>query len=111
MSLVWLLAAGVTSAFAPRGVALNSQDLLTIPAVSAAAGLLVALPAAAICLGLWWLLRHAFYGPLAVAAGALLVLALLLPHDLTVFFLPPPLGLLISSWLLTHGRGWPPRRG
>lgn len=57
------------------------------------------LPAAAICAGLWWLLIHRFLAPLAVAAAGVFVLALVLPHGMTLFFLPPPFGLAVAAWL------------
>ena len=102
VALVWLLAAATTAAFAPRGVTLDIQDQVAISQTSVGGGLEVALPAAALCFGLWWLLSRDFLAPLAVASAALLAVSLLLPHDLTLFFLPPPLALLAAAYLLSR---------
>ncbi len=99
-ALIWLLAASATASFAPRGVVLNAQDKLAISQTSVGGGLEVALPAAGLCVGLYWLLSRELLGPLALGAAGLLAVALLLPHDLTVFFLPPPLALLLVAYLL-----------
>lgn len=104
LSLLWLLAAAVTAAFAPRTVLFNAASQINIPGTTVGAGLTVVVPAVGICFGLWWLLRHGFAGPLAVAAGGIFVLALVLPHPMTGFFLPPPFGLALAAWLL---RGTP----
>lgn len=100
IALVWLVAAGTTASFTPRGTALDAHDQMFIPAISLLGGLAVALPAAGICLGLWWLLLREHLGPLALASAGVLVVALLLPRGLTVFFLPPPIVLLLASWIL-----------
>ncbi len=100
IALVWLAAACTTAAFAPRGTALDAHDQMYIQAVSMLGGLAVALPAAGICAGLWWLLLRDHLGPLALASGGLMVVALLLPRGMTTFFLPPPIVLLVASWIL-----------
>ena len=100
IALVWLVAACTTAAFAPRGTALDARDQMYIPAVSVLGGLMVALPAAGICIGLWWLLIRGHLGPLALASAGVLVVALLLPRGMTTFFLPPPVVLLVASWIL-----------
>ncbi len=106
IALVWLVAACTTAAFAPRGTAINAQDQLFIPATTAVGGLLVALPAAGICIGLWWLLVREYLAPLALGAAGVLVVALLLPKGMTAFFLPPPVVLLVAAWILR----WVPDR-
>ena len=102
VALVWLAAACTTAAFAPRGTALDAHDQMYIPAVSMLGGLVVALPAVGVCAGLWWLLSRQYLGPLALASAGLMVLALLLPRGMTVFFLPPPIVLLATSWVLVR---------
>lgn|GEM_PF-6602360 len=102
VSLLWLLAASTTASFAPRGVALNAQDQLAIHQTTIGGGLELALPAAALCFGLWWLLTRELLGPLAVGAAGLLAVSLLLPHDLTLYFLPTPLALLLTAFLLNR---------
>lgn len=102
VALVWLLAAAATASFAPRGVTLDTHDQVAISQTSVGGGLEVALPAAALCLGLWWLLSRGLLAPLAVASAALLAVSLLLPHDLTLFFLPPPVALLAAAYLLAR---------
>jgi len=100
LALIWLLAAATAASFLPRGVGLNTQDQLQITTPGTFSGLLIAIPAAGLCAGLWWLLTNSYYLPLAVAATGLLVAALLLPRGLPVFFLPSPLVLLASAWVL-----------
>ncbi len=100
LSLLWLLAAATTASFAPRGVSLNAQDRVAVHQTTIGGGLALALPAAALCFGLWWLLTRQLLGPLAVASAGLLAVSLLLPHDLTLYFLPAPLTLLVAAFLL-----------
>lgn len=113
LALVWFLAAATTASFAPRGVTLNLQDQLSLHQPGIVGGLTFALPAAALALGLWWLLNREYLGPMAVAAAALLATSLLLPHDLTFYFLPTPLCLLIAAYLLNRfpDPNQPRRRG
>lgn len=102
-----MIAATTAAAFLPRGITLNAQDQFQLSAPSALGGLLVALPAAGLCLGLWWLLSCDYYLPLAVSSAGLLVAALFLPRGLPVFFVPAPLVLLGTAWVL---RWSPPDR-
>jgi len=108
LALIWLVAAATTASFLPRGVQLNLQDQMQISSPSALGALLVALPAAGLCIGLWWLLSHDYFAPLAVASAGLLVAALFLPNGLTAFFLPPPLALLGVAWVLRWAPPDPP---
>ena len=108
VAVVWLAAAATAASFLPRSVSLNTQDKLQLVAPSTLGALLFALPAAGVCIGLWWLLTHEYHLPLAVAAASLTVtIILLLPGGLTVFFLPPPLILLAVAWVLR----WAPPDG
>jgi hypothetical protein len=100
IALVWLVAASTAASFAPRGISLDVRDQLQIASPSAFGGLAVAIPAAGLCAGLWWLLSREYLAPLAVASAGLLVAALLLPSGLTGYFLPPPLALLAVAWVL-----------
>lgn len=105
IALLWLFAAAATASFAPRGVNVGVGNQTQIAATGIGGALVVLLPAAGICLGLWWLLTQRLAGPLALGAAAVFVLALLLPHDLTLFFLPPPCGLAVAAWLLRRAPG------
>ena len=105
VSLLWLLAAAATASFAPRGVNVGAGNQTQIAATGLGGALVVLVPAVAICLGLWWLLAHRMPGPLALGAVAVFVLALLLPRDLTLFFVPPAFGLAVAAWLLRRAPG------
>lgn len=111
--MVWLLAAATAASFAPRTLALNAQDQLAVQQTGMAGGLELALPAAALCFGLWWLLTQEMEGPLALAAAAVLAATLLFPHDLTLYFLPTPLVLLVVAFLFARfpDPATPRRRG
>ncbi len=100
LALLWLAAAGSTAAFAPRTAGLNAQDHFAVMPTGVGSGLMVAVPAVVLCGGLWWLLRNGLLGPLALGAAAVLAAALLLPHGLNFYFLPPPLVLLAVTWVL-----------
>jgi len=105
-SIVWLLAAVSTAAFVPSGPGLNAQDQITILPPSLGLTILIIVIGLGVCLALGYLLIHALTGPLLVCCAGLIALALLLPRGLTPFFLPPPLGLLLSAWLLfAFGKG------
>jgi hypothetical protein len=104
-AIIWLAAAATAASFLPRGVQLNAQDQLGLSSPSAWGSLLVAIPAAGLCAGIWWLLARDYYLPLAVAAAGLLVAALFLPGGLTIYFLPSPLLLLAVAWVLRWAPG------
>lgn len=105
-SLIWLLAAISTAAFLPRGSGLNNQDQWYLVSAGAVGAVLIILLGVAACLGIGYLLRYELDGPLLLSAVGLVVLALVLPSGLLLFFLPPPVGLLISGGLL---RAFPER--
>ncbi len=100
LALLWLAAAASTASFAPRTAGLNAQNHFAVQATGLGSGLMVAVPAVLLCGGLWWLLRHGLAGPLAMGAAAVLAAALLVPHGLNFYFLPPPLVLLAVAWVL-----------
>ena len=111
LALLWLAAAGSTAAFAPRTAGLNAQDHFAVASTGVQSGLLVAIPAILLCGALWWLLRNGLLGPLALGAAAVLAAALLLPHGLNFYFLPPPLVLLAVAWVLWRHPEPASRRG
>lgn len=102
LSLVWLFAATASAAFLPRGVGLDAQDQAALLNPSLLSGLAVLVLGLAACAALWWLLRRNLLNQLALAACAVLALALVLPGGLTLYFLPPPVGLLVSAFLLSR---------
>ncbi len=102
ISLLWLLAASAAAAFLPRGVTLNAQHQAIFINPSVFGGVAVALVGLLGSAALWWLLSREMLSQLALAACALLALALVLPGGLTAYFLPPPLGLLATAFLLSR---------
>ncbi len=112
VSIIWLLAAVSTAAFVPRGPGINAQDQITILSASIGGAILVIAIGVAVCGALAYMLTHSLTGPLLLSCAGLIALALVLPRGLTPFFLPPPIGLLLSAWLLMafpdpNGNGTP----
>jgi len=101
LSIIWFLAAMSTAAFVPRGPGVDAQDRLVMLSASLGSSVLILLAAVAASGALVYLLLHSLTGPLLLSCAGLIALALLLPAGLTPYFLPPPIGLLASAWLLT----------
>jgi hypothetical protein len=99
VAVLWLLAAGATASFLPRGFGPNAEDRLVLLQPSFWSGVGVAAGVAAGCAGLWWLVTRELPSQLGLAALGLLALSLVLPGGLTPFFLPAPLALLLCAFL------------
>lgn len=102
VAILWLAAATATAAFLPRGFGAVGPNRLGLLLPSLAGGVGVAVLGAAGCAGLWWLLARELASQLGLAALGVLAVSLLLPGGLTPFFLPGPLALLLSAFLMAR---------